>query len=97
MAYHLIFKPQLKKDFKYISKKDITFIKESLDTFAHNFSVSYERDLLKTQKIKKLQAQNQDFYRLKLRTYRAIYQKQADKLLILVVSVKSRGAAYKNL
>ncbi|SMM99890.1 RelE/StbE replicon stabilization toxin [uncultured Candidatus Thioglobus sp.] len=95
MQYHLKFSTKLTKDFKNISKADIAFIKDSLDEFANNFNQDYEKQLLKIQKIKKLKGQKEDIYRLKLRTYRAIYKKQDDKLVILVISVKSRGAVYK--
>jgi mRNA interferase RelE/StbE len=36
-----------------------------------------------------------ELYRLRLRTYRVIYKKEEDRLIILVVSVKSRENSYK--
>jgi mRNA interferase RelE/StbE len=54
-----------------------------------------ENKLLKSGKIKKLQGQKETFYRLRLRTYRVIYQKKDDVLIILVLSIKSREEAYK--
>jgi len=91
----LEFKASVKKDFKHISKVDIIFIKESLITFVENFSASYEQELLKVGKIKKLQGEIETLYRLKLRRYRVIYKKESDRLVILVLSVKSREGAYR--
>ena len=93
--YGLEFKSSVKKDFKNIDKSDIRFIKESLTKFVELFSNEYEQELLQTSKIKKLQGQNEELYRLKLRRYRVIYKKEDDLLIILVLSVKSRENSYK--
>ena len=93
--YSLEFEKSVKKDFKNINISDIRFIKESLFSFVGNFSFEYEQELLKTGKIKKLQGMDEELYRLKLRTYRVIYKKEEDILIILVVSVKSRENSYK--
>ncbi|RRS32858.1 MAG: hypothetical protein P794_00260 [Epsilonproteobacteria bacterium (ex Lamellibrachia satsuma)] len=93
--YSLEFKASVKKDFKHISKVDIVFIKESLFMFAKRFSASYEQELLKVGKIKKLQGEVEVLYRLKLRRYRVIYKKENDRLVILVLSVKSREGSYR--
>ena len=93
--YTLSFKASVKKDFKHISKADIGFIKESLNTFVSSFDTVYEQELLKTDKIKKLQGEIETLYRLKLRRYRVIYKKESDILVILVLSVKSREGAYR--
>ena len=93
--YKLEFKKSVKKDLKNISKSQLLFIKESLETFVKNFNPKYEKELLKSGKIKKLQGQKETFYRLRLRTYRVIYQKKDDVLIILVLSIKSREDAYK--
>lgn len=93
--YHLEFEKAVKKDFKNINISDIKFIKESLYSFVENFSLAFEQELLRTGKIKKLQGMDEELYRLKLRTYRVIYKKEEDRLIILVVSVKSRENSYK--
>jgi len=46
-------------------------------------------------KIKKLQGQKEILYRLKLRSYRVVYKKQNEELIILVVHVSTREGAYK--
>ena len=93
--YTLEFEKSVKKDFKNINISDIKFIKESLFSFIENFSFEYEQELLKTGKIKKLQGMDEELYRLRLRTYRVIYKKEEDILIILVVSVKSRENSYQ--
>jgi len=93
--YSLELKKSVKKDFKNINISDIRFIKESLYDFTNSFSAEFEQELLKTGKIKKMQGIEEELYRLKLRSYRVIYKKENDKLIILVVSVKSRENSYK--
>ena len=93
--YTLEFEKPVKKDFKNINISDIKFIRDSLYNFVENFSFEFEQELLKTGKIKKLQGMDEELYRLKLRTYRVIYKKEEDRLIILVISVKSRENSYK--
>jgi mRNA interferase RelE/StbE len=83
------------KDFKRIDKANLKYLTDSILEFTNNFSFEYEQELLKTGKIKKLQGMDEELYRLKLRTYRVIYKKEEDILIILVVSVKSRENSYK--
>ncbi|MGE3593883.1 MAG: type II toxin-antitoxin system RelE/ParE family toxin, partial [Arcobacter sp.] len=82
-------------DFKRIDKSNLKYITDSILKFTNNFSFEYEQELLKTGKIKKLQGMDEELYRLKLRTYRVIYKKEEDRLIILVVAVKSRENSYK--
>lgn len=93
--YKIDFKPNVKKDFKNIDKSDIAFIRNSLYDFAENFNTDYEASLMATGKIKKLQGQKEILYRLRLRSYRVIYKKYEDRLVILVVHVTTREGAYK--
>ena len=93
--YTLEFKASVKKDFKQISRADIGFIKESLYQFIEMFSPSYEQELMSLGKIKKLQGEREPLYRLRLRRYRIIYKKESARLVILVLSVKSREGAYR--
>ena len=93
--YRLLFKSSVKKDFRHISKADIGFIKASLLTFAERFDHAYEQALMQSGKIKKLQGESETLYRLRLRRYRVIYKKEDDRLVILILSVKSREGAYR--
>ena len=94
MKYSLLFAPQTKKDFRKLPKEIQKFIIDSLELFIKNFSDDYERELLKTGKIKKLKGEWSGFYRLKLRTYRVIYKKEIKKLIILVVRDRHRKEVY---
>ena len=93
--YELEFKSSVKKDFRKVSKADIGFIQASLYQFVEAFDYEYEQELLKVGKIKKLQGESEELYRLKLRRYRVIYKKEEDRLVILVLNVSSRESAYK--
>ena len=89
------FSSKTKKDFKKIDKTSIQFIYDSLREFRKSFSSEYESALLKTGKIKKLKGYKKPIYRLKLRSYRIVYEKHEDKLVILVLHITSRESAYK--
>jgi len=93
--YEIDFSPTAKRDFKKINKADIQFIYDALYLFIKNFSSDYEISLMSSGKIKKLQGQKEELYRLKLRTYRVIYKKHDDKLIILVLHVTTREGAYR--
>ena len=93
--YTLEFSKSSKKELKRISKHFQAFILDSLEEFANNFSSDYETALMSTGKIKKIQGQKEEFYRLKLRSYRIIYKKYDDKFVILVVHITTREGAYK--
>jgi mRNA interferase RelE/StbE len=93
--YSVVYKKTAIKDFKRIDKTNLKYLTDSILEFTNNFSFEYEQELLKTGKIKKLQGMDEELYRLRLRTYRVIYKKEEDRLIILVVSVKSRENSYK--
>jgi len=93
--YTIEFNRQSKKDFKNINKSEIQFLYDSLRLFASNFSHDYEASLMQTGKIKKLQGQKEILYRLKLRSYRVIYKKEDEKLVIYVLHVTTREGAYR--
>lgn len=93
--YSVVYKKTAIKDFKRIDKTNLKYLTDSILEFTNNSSFEYEQELLKTGKIKKLQGMDEELYRLRLRTYRVIYKKEEDRLIILVVSVKSRENSYK--
>ncbi len=94
--YTLTLNQSAKKDLKNIDKQNQIFILDSLEDFMQNFSFEYEKSLMHSGKIKKLQGQKELLYRLKLRTFRVIYKKYEEKLIILVVHVTTREGAYKS-
>ena len=93
--YQIDFKASVKKDFNKINISDVVFIRNSLRDFVQKFSSEYEIILISKGTIKKLQGQKEIIYRLKLRSYRVVYKKIEDKLIILVVQVTTREGAYK--
>jgi mRNA interferase RelE/StbE len=95
MSFSLQFDRGVKKDLKRLSKDIQAFILDSLDIFVSNFSEKYEKELLKTGKIKVLKGEWNDFYRLKLRTYRVIYKKEHEKLIIYIIRIAHRKEVYR--
>jgi len=93
--YTLEFTNPSKKDMKQIDKFDLKFIRSSLTEFVYNFSFEYEKALMQKGTIKKLQGQKEDLYRLRLRSYRVIYKKEDNVLIILVLKITTRENAYK--
>ena len=93
--YEIDFSTKAKKDFKKINKSELQFLYDSLYEFANKFSNEYELSLMKIGKIKKLQGKSESLYRLKLRSYRIVYKKYEDKLVIFVLHVTTRESAYK--
>ena len=93
--YKLEFLNSAKKELKNIDKQNQLFIINSLDDFIKNFNDDYEKSLMQKGIIKKLKGQKETMYRLKLRTYRIVYKKYKDRLVILVLNVTTREGAYK--
>ena len=91
MSYKLAFDSRVKKDFANIGN----IIMEILSEFARNFNYKYEQELLKTTKIKALKGAYAGLYRLRIGSFRAIYTKKDDELIILVLRVVARKDAYK--
>lgn len=84
-----------KKELDALDKQIKTFVLKSLVEFEANFDTEYEDNLIKTGKIKALKGEWSGFYRLKLRTYRVIYAKEADRLIILIVRISHRKDIYE--
>ena len=94
MGWELKFKNSVKKDFNNIGFLESAKIMKSLNDFIENFSEDQERILLKNGNIKRLKGSLEGCYRLRLRTYRVIYEKRETELIILVLRVGSRGDVY---
>ena len=95
MSYRLEFEGRVKKDFANIGRENSVIIMKVLSEFAANFSCEYEQELLKTTKIKALKGGYEGLYRLKIRSFRAIYEKKNNELIILVLRVTARKDAYR--
>ena len=94
MGWELKFRNSVKKDFNNIGFFESAKIIKSLNDFIENFSDDQERILLKNGNIKRLKGSLEGCYRLRLRTYRVIYEKRENELIILVLRVGSRGDVY---
>ena len=95
MSYKLEFESRVKKDFANIGRENSVIIMKVLSEFASNFSCEYEQELLKTTKIKALKGGYAGLYRLRIRSFRAIYKKQENEPIILVLRVVARKDAYR--
>jgi len=93
--YNLEFDKKASKDILSLDRKTRDFILGELEFFINNFDENYEKELMKTSKIKSLKGQFKGLYRLRLRTYRVIYEKKNDKLVILVLRVSHRKDIYR--
>ncbi|MFW2601656.1 type II toxin-antitoxin system RelE family toxin [Aliarcobacter butzleri] len=93
--YNLEFDKKASKDILALDKSVRNFILNELETFINNFDEDYEKELMKLTKIKALKGEFKGLYRLKLRTYRVIYEKQGDNLIILVLRVSHRKDVYQ--
>ena len=93
-SHSLYFDKKASKDLLSLDKSVRNFILDELENFINNFDETYEKELIKITKIKALQGEYKGLYRLRLRTYRLIYEKQNDKLVILVLRVSHRKDIY---
>ena len=92
--YSLDFDKKASKDLLSLDKSVRNFILDELEIFINNFDEDYEKELIKIKKIKSLQGEFKGLFRLRLRTYRIIYEKQNGKLIILVLRVSHRKDVY---
>jgi len=95
VKWTIAFAKSVKQDLKKINPVDIAMILKSLEQFEQNFDEAFERELISSSKIKKLKGEWEGFFRLRLRSYRVIYEKMGDKLIILVVRVAHRHGVYE--
>ena len=92
--YRLTFHPATTKELKKLDHQAKIFIVQSLELFINAYDSSYETEMMKQSKIKKLQGEWQGFYRLRLRNYRVIYEKINEELIIHIVRVAHRKEVY---
>lgn len=93
--YSLDIDKKASKDILSLDKSTRNFILDELESFINNFDEEYEKELIKLTKIKALKGEFKGLYRLRLRTYRVIYEKINKKLVILVLRVSHRKDVYK--
>jgi mRNA interferase RelE/StbE len=95
MSWTLRFASGIDRDLKRVDRSDARFIVDSLIHLVENYS-TIEGDFLKTGRIKRLSGRWEGFLRLRLRTYRVIYKKYQETLVILVVRIAHRREAYRS-
>ena len=93
--YSLNIDKKASKDILSLDKSTRNFILDELESFINNFDEEYEKELIKLSKIKALKGEFKGLYRLRLRTYRVIYEKINNKLVILVLRVSHRKDVYR--
>ena len=92
--YRLTFHPAAKKELDKLDHQAKIFVVQSLTLFIDLYDSTYETEMMKQSKIKKLKGQWQGFYRLRLRNYRVIYEKINDELVIHIVRIAHRKEVY---
>jgi mRNA interferase RelE/StbE len=95
VPWTLRFASGVEKELRKIDRSDARFILDCLERFARDFTERYEVELMKSGKIKALAGEWEGFYRLRLRSYRAIYKKYGEMLVIIIVRVAHRKDAYR--
>ena len=93
--YSLDIDKKASKDILSLDKSTRNFILDELESFINNFDEEYEKELIKLTKIKALKGEFKGLYRLRLRTYRVIYEKINNKLVILVLRASHRKDVYR--
>jgi mRNA interferase RelE/StbE len=88
--YQLKFLGKAQKDLKNIDLPHRKIIKEKLLILAKN------PEVLKNN-IKKLSGTNEDYYRLRIGSYRVIFKKEDKDLIIIVVRIGHRREIYFSL
>lgn len=88
-------KVELKRTLPILGRENSVIIMKILSEFAANFSHEYEQELLKTTKIKALKGGYEGLYKLRIRSFRAIYKKKDNELIILVLKVVAKKDAYR--
>ncbi len=89
--YELLFDQAVENDLSIPAREEQRFILASLERLSRFYSESYERELLKAGILRKLDGEWEGFYRLRLRTFRAIFKKHDESLIIFVVRSRLRS------
>lgn len=91
MSYKLEFDEGVKKDFKLIGKPASKAILAFLEDFIKDFDNELEKQFLANERLKILKG----LYRLRFRSFRVIYKKERQNLVIFVVKIGDRKNVYE--
>jgi mRNA interferase RelE/StbE len=86
--YEIRFKKSVSKDLKNIGKSKIRLILKEIEKLKNSIE--------NNEKVIKLQGNN-PYFRLRVQDYRIIFEKQDDKLIILVIKIGHRKDIYKRI
>ena len=96
MAWSLRYASGVSRDLKRLDRSDARFVLDSLERFASRFDPAYESRLVKSGHVKRLKGEWKGFSRLKLRTFRVIYKRHEETLVVFVVRASHRTDAYRS-
>ena len=88
MTYKIEFKTSVKKDLKNIDKSNIKLILREIEKL--------QKGIEGNKNIKKLSGSN-PYYRLRIKNYRVVFEKNDDVLIIIVIKVGHRKDIYKKI
>lgn len=89
--YKLLFDEAVADDLAGPSKDDQRLILNSLDKLASYYTEAYESELIKSGILKRLNDEWEGFFRLRLRTFRAVYKKYDETIVIYLVRLRQRS------
>jgi len=90
MAYKLDYKKEVEKFLKKMNKNKRAEFTNAFELIAETESIDHQQ-----LNISQMKGQFNGLFRLKIGNYRAIFDIQDDKLILLVLRVKARGDVYK--
>ena len=89
--FNLLFDEEVVRDLAGPSKDDQRLILGSLEKLASYYSDAYELELRKSGILRKLNGEWEGFFRLRMRSFRAIYKRYEDTLVVYVVKLRQRS------
>lgn len=89
--YTLLFDESVEKDLAIPTVEERRFVLATLERLTRFYSEAYEGELLKAGILRRLDGEWEGLYRLRLRTFRAIFRKQGEAIVVIVVRTRPRS------
>ena len=89
MRYEIIFAPEAAQDFKRLSARDRSTVRETIEKH-----LRYEPQRTSKSRIKKLQGISRPQYRLRVGEIRVFYDVAEERVEVLAITPKSKAAAW---